>query len=72
MRVFVRRNVGNFGGWHRHKPVCAMVRGAVPVFWIYDWHKLRVEKLRDWTLMDGPEATARFYRCFGEGDCVDA
>ena len=58
--------------WHRHKPVCAMVRGAVPVFWIYDWHKLRVEKLRDWALMDGAEAAARFYRCFGGGDCVGA
>ena len=50
--------------WKHHKPVCAMVRNAIPVFWVYKWHERRVDELRDWAVRTGAEAVTRFYRCF--------
>ena len=51
--------------WERHKPVCSMMRNAIPVFWVYEWHEGRMEVLRNWAAMTGPEVVNRFYRCFG-------
>ena len=51
--------------WKGHKPVCAMLQNAIPVFWVYEWQTDIVEELRDWTVTAGPKTVARFYECFG-------
>ena len=47
-----------------HKPVCAMLRDAIPVLWVYEWQQHRVDDLRCEVAMAGPGALTRFYDCF--------
>ena len=51
--------------WNHHKPVCSMLRKAIPVYWVYPWHAPIVDILRNYANMAGNRALTRFYACFG-------
>ena len=51
--------------WNHHKPVCSMLRKAIPVYWVYRWHAPIVDILRNYANMAGNRALTRFYACFG-------
>ena len=55
------------GHWITHKPVCRMLRKAIPVNFVYPWQRAAIETLRLWTLTRDFATNDRFHRCFGDG-----
>ena len=49
--------------WRQHKPICRLLKGAIPVYTIYPWHLEVVEALHDNT--EDQAAKDRFRACFG-------
>lgn len=54
--------------WKLHKRLCAMLRGPIAVFWIYEWQFARVASCWKWALRKDDEARIRFQSCFAVTD----
>ncbi len=53
--------------WTIHKPLCRMLRGAIPVNFVYPWQRGGIETLRVWSMTQDATTRDRFQSCFGEG-----
>jgi len=51
--------------WKQHKPVCKLLRGAIPVNFVYSWQLSRISSWQTWSQAQGGETWQRFQACFG-------
>ena len=51
--------------WQQHKVFCRKHRGAVRVFWYYEWHRPVIDTCQVSAIEDGGQILVRFLACFG-------